>query len=185
MDISLQSDFITIRFNDLPRDDVYRYLEHINKNEGLDFKREDLENIQKLFRSDMRSMINYIQNHSRASSLLDGGSGNKHSFVNDVMINELYAKNLGAPIEEFIDYINQYRDIDNTHILKQYINYLVDLCICCEKDAKGDKGNKGDKGELIEELKNIYFNANNNQVVNMKHSNYWQYIYYLVLANWD
>ena len=185
LDSSLVSDFITIRFNDLPRDDVYRYLEHINKNEGLDFKREDLENIQKLFRSDMRSMINYIQNHSRGCSLVDGGSDNKYSFVNDAMLQEIYAKNLGAPIEEFIDYINQYRDIDNTHILKLYINYLVDICIG-ERNGKGEKEKEGEKEEFIEELKNIYFNVNNTITdANRNHSNYWRYIYYLVLANWD
>jgi len=165
LDISLQSDFITIRFNDLPKDEVISYLEHININENLDFSKEDLENIQGLYRSDMRSMINYIQNHSH---IHHNDTTMKHPFfINDKMLNEIYIKNLQLPIEDFIEYIDQFQHMDNTLILKNYINYIVDLCI---------NQNTNDIMDLLEELKIIYFNINNQS------NNYWFHIYYLVIS---
>ena len=194
LDISLQSDFITIRFNDLPKEEVISYLNYINVNEKLDFSKEDLENIQGSYRSDMRSMINYIQNHSNiphnniphnntnTNSNLNLNSNttidtdvytfNRHFFINDKMLNDIYIKNLQLSIKEFIEYINKFQHIDNTIILKNYINFLVDICI-----NKNDSNNIINIMDIIEELKIIYCNINSN-IESI--TNYWFHIYYLV-----
>lgn len=61
IDRSLQEEFITFRFNQLPKDNIICFLSKIVKNEKLKIRREKLEAIQYYFDSDIRSMINYIQ----------------------------------------------------------------------------------------------------------------------------
>ena len=60
---SLIDEFIVIRFNKLPEDDIINFLDNINKNENLKMSRQVILNIQKFYNSDIRSMINYMQNH--------------------------------------------------------------------------------------------------------------------------
>ena len=61
IDESLQNEFMRLRFNQLPKNDIINFLSIINKNENLNISSSMLEEIQKLYNSDIRSMINYIQ----------------------------------------------------------------------------------------------------------------------------
>jgi DNA polymerase III delta prime subunit len=67
---SLQEEFITFRFNQLPKESIILFLDSIVKKENLKITRQNIENIQSYFGSDIRSMINYIQvNHDNIKNI--------------------------------------------------------------------------------------------------------------------
>lgn len=61
IDESLQTEFVRMRFNQLPQADIFAFLCKIRDNEQLKLSDENLIAIQQQFHSDIRSMINYIQ----------------------------------------------------------------------------------------------------------------------------
>ncbi len=61
IDESLQTEFVRMRFNQLPQADIFAFLCKIRDNEQLQLSDENLVAIQQQFHSDIRSMINYIQ----------------------------------------------------------------------------------------------------------------------------
>jgi replication factor C subunit 3/5 len=65
IDTALQNEFIRLRFCQLPKKDTYHFLEKIIKAEKLNIKSKQIKSIQLRFKSDIRSMINYLQsNHN-------------------------------------------------------------------------------------------------------------------------
>jgi len=65
IDTALQNEFIRLRFCQLPKTDTYNFLEKIIKAEKLNIKSKQIKSIQIRFKSDIRSMINYLQsNHN-------------------------------------------------------------------------------------------------------------------------
>ena len=65
IDTALQNEFIRLRFCQLPKKDTYIFLEKIIKAEKLNIKDKQIKSIQLRFKSDIRSMINYLQsNHN-------------------------------------------------------------------------------------------------------------------------
>lgn len=64
IDDGLQTEFLKIRFNNLPQLDIGRFLKNIVVSEQLTLTDSNISAIQKLYGSDIRSMINFIQcNH--------------------------------------------------------------------------------------------------------------------------
>jgi len=61
IDESLKTEFICIRFNQLPTEYICNFLTNIVEKEGLKLKQTTIEAIRKMYGSDIRSMINYIQ----------------------------------------------------------------------------------------------------------------------------
>jgi replication factor C subunit 3/5 len=58
---SLQNEFICIRFNQLPKEDIFQFIRNISDNEHLNLTEELIQTIQTTYESDIRSMINFIQ----------------------------------------------------------------------------------------------------------------------------
>ncbi len=109
IDESLQNIFMRLRFNELPKDNIINFLLKINNNEKLNHTFEELENIQKLYNSDMRSMINYIQANQN--------NNNKKNIINNNIWKEL--------IQKIINNIN----VNNFKIElnKLSINYQIEM----------------------------------------------------------
>ena len=61
IDESLKNEFICIRFNQLPSEYICNFLQNIVVKEGISLKPSTIESIQKMYGSDIRSMINFIQ----------------------------------------------------------------------------------------------------------------------------
>ena len=61
IDNSLQNEFVKLRFNQLPKCKIINFLNIINKFEKLNLKNDQINDIQINFKSDIRSMINYMQ----------------------------------------------------------------------------------------------------------------------------
>ena len=74
IDCSLQNEFVKLRFNQLPYQEIIKFLKIINENENLKLSDQQIEDIQFNFKSDIRSMINYMQS-------------NQHIFLSTKVIN--------------------------------------------------------------------------------------------------
>lgn len=57
----LKNEFTCIRFNQLPRQDIYKFIKIISVNENLNMSERSIDMIQLMYQSDIRSMINFIQ----------------------------------------------------------------------------------------------------------------------------
>jgi DNA polymerase III delta prime subunit len=63
IDEGLQNEFLRLRFNQLPEKDIIQFLNNISISENLYFNEKSLYLIQKLYKSDIRSMINFMQSN--------------------------------------------------------------------------------------------------------------------------
>lgn len=63
IDKSLQEQFIHFRFNQLPKQEIYNFLQTIITTENLKISKKKLMSIINDYDSDIRSMINYIQSN--------------------------------------------------------------------------------------------------------------------------
>ena len=61
VDDSLQNEFICVRFNQLPRDEIYKFIDNISIKENLNLNKDTINAIQNIYNSDIRSIINFIQ----------------------------------------------------------------------------------------------------------------------------
>jgi len=136
IDESLKNEFICIRFNQLPRCDIHRFIKTICEKEDVRIKESDIDIIQELYQSDIRSMINFIQlNQTRSSS-----SSSSSSYSADVMdkciintdvFKELYRRlsannsDGSSPTIEYIHHISIQYNTDKKSILKKYLKYMI------------------------------------------------------------
>lgn len=120
IDISLQNEFIKLRFNQLPKQKIVNFLSIININEKLNLSQQQLIDIQKNYKSDIRSMINHIQS-------------NQNIFVNTKVLNNIIFTEITGIIKQknYKLYINKLYEIsleyniDIRTIIKDYCIYLV------------------------------------------------------------
>ena len=63
IDESLKKEFIRLKFNQLPCDKIYNFIKNIVDKENLNLSENEIVLIQKLFGSDIRSMINFLQSN--------------------------------------------------------------------------------------------------------------------------
>ena len=61
IELSLQHEFVCIRFNQLPTSKICEFIKDICEKENLDISDQNINTIQNLHKSDIRSMINFIQ----------------------------------------------------------------------------------------------------------------------------
>ena len=126
IDEGLQNEFIRLRFNQLPEDKIIAYLENISIAEGLNISNRSLYSIQKLFKSDLRSMINFIQlnqnvnNDTIEINIIDNSIWEE---LTNLIKNETSEFN-----EETINFINNISikfNIDKKKIIKDYLNFII------------------------------------------------------------
>ncbi len=80
---SLQNEFICIRFNQLPKKDIFKFIKNISDNENLNLNEEIIETIQETYDSDIRSMINFIQLNQNFKN---------NDWINQIMNNSILEK---------------------------------------------------------------------------------------------
>jgi replication factor C subunit 3/5 len=122
IDESLKNEFICIRFNQLPKPDIYKFIKNIAVNENLDISDPTIEKIQQIYNSDIRSIINFIQLHQNIK-IWD------MNIITDAVWENLYellgstTSNVG--IIEYINNISLQYNMDKKNILKSYYNYII------------------------------------------------------------
>jgi DNA polymerase III delta prime subunit len=139
IDEGLQNEFIRLRFNQLPKNDIINFLRNICVMEKLNINDESLENIQKLFKSDLRSMINFLQsnqyiikiNNEDDKSTPDNRN-NELKLLNiiehkewEIILTKLKTKETHETIEKYIRLISNKYNIDKKNIIKDFINYII------------------------------------------------------------
>jgi DNA polymerase III delta prime subunit len=134
IDEGLQNEFMRLRFNQLPKPEIIRFLRNISKTENLIISEKSLELIQKLYKSDIRSMINFIQSKQDVFKIENIKKGkvplNEFEFIIDDNIWEtittmIASKQSIVNIETFIHNISINYNIDKKNIIKDYINYII------------------------------------------------------------
>ena len=61
IEASLKNEFLCIRFNQLPKQEIFSFVNTICEKEGLNIENDIIENIQHTYQSDIRSIINFLQ----------------------------------------------------------------------------------------------------------------------------
>jgi len=128
IDEGLQNEFIRLRFNQLPRDKIIHFLKNICVSEKLNINDDSIENIQKLFKSDIRSMINFIQTNQDIVKI----NNEKFNFINiieckewEIIIEKIKSKEKLEEISSYIHLISNKYNIDKKNIIKDFINYII------------------------------------------------------------
>jgi len=117
IDESIQHEFITVRFNQLPEKDILHFIRIICQKENIHIDDSTIRTIRRMFCSDIRSMINYLQS-------------NHHLLENSKEMDDDWATklhNLREPedIKRFICNVQQMHQMDFRQILLQYSHFLI------------------------------------------------------------
>lgn len=123
IDESLQNEFICIRFNQLPKKDIHHFIQTIAEKEGIVINNQIIETLQKMYKSDIRSMINYIQLNQ---NILLCDKYIIHQEVWEKLHNYMY--NIHIKNDEIYNFINEISiqyNIDKINILQSYFNYII------------------------------------------------------------
>jgi len=120
IDEALQNEFVRLRFNQLPENEIIHFLNIINEKENLNYNTDTIQLIQKLFNSDIRSMINYMQSNEQIIH-------NKKIIQSDLWDNittNMKEQSLKYNIEFITKVSNEY-NVEKKNIIKNYLNYII------------------------------------------------------------
>jgi replication factor C subunit 3/5 len=123
IDEGLQNEFICLRFNQLPKDDIIKFLRNISVSEKLNITEKSLTCIQKLYKSDIRSMINFMQSNQNIVNIEE-----EYNIIeNDVwekFITVLQGENIQDK-KKFTDDMSKKYNIDKKNIIKDFLNFII------------------------------------------------------------
>ncbi len=126
LDDSLNNEFICIRFNQLPADRICNYIQTIILKENIKLSYENIQNIQKLYNSDIRSMINFIQlNKNMLSDKPYILSTEIWDNIHRILLNHDQKENVYNIINEYVHELSILYNIDKPSILIKYFNYVI------------------------------------------------------------
>ena len=121
IDETLQNEFIKLRFNMLPTKNILHFLKNIVKNENLTISDKQLKNIQLFYKSDIRSMINFLQlnysTNTKSVKIMDNN-------VWDKLYNKFKEKKINNIMTLLHNLTIEY-NIDKKHAINQFINYII------------------------------------------------------------
>jgi len=123
IDESLKNEFICIRFNQLPKQDIYKFIKNITISENLNLSDDVIDSIQNNFNSDIRSMINFIQLNQNVTIW-------ETNIISNLIWEKIYEllcinKENNKDIIEYIHNISIQYNIDKKNIIKNFFNYII------------------------------------------------------------
>jgi replication factor C subunit 3/5 len=122
IDEGLQNEFLRLRFNQLPEKDIIRFLNHISKSENLGLNDKSLGLIQRLYRSDIRSMINFMQSNQ---NIKDYEFNIIDESIWENLLTQLKMDNTLENLVGFVNTICSKYNIDKKNIIKDFLNYII------------------------------------------------------------
>jgi replication factor C subunit 3/5 len=131
IDEGLQNEFLRLRFNQLPESDIVGFLANIVKKEKLNFTDESLYLIQRLYKSDIRSMINFMQSNQNILNT-------NFNVIDDstwLFLFKIFQTSEIEKIKIYLKEISEKYNIDKKNIIKYFINYVIrqkSYAISCE-----------------------------------------------------
>ena len=119
IDETLQNDLLRLRFNKLPKPNIIVFLDKICKSENINISTSNLNSIQQMYKSDIRSMINYIQtNENNITHILD-------STIWDDFIEIIKSTNDYKLISIHFNKISEKYNMVVKNIIKDFLNYII------------------------------------------------------------
>jgi DNA polymerase III delta prime subunit len=122
IDEGLQNEFLRLRFNQLPETDIIHFLTNIAESEKLNINQQSISLIQRLYRSDIRSMINFMQSNQNIQT-------DEFNIIDTDVWNKLYLLiSNGESIESLVREINimsSKYNMDKKNIIKDFLNYII------------------------------------------------------------
>jgi len=133
IDEGLQNEFLRLRFNQLPKQDILNFLKNISKTENLNIDEKSLDCIQNLYKSDIRSMINFMQSNQDMFKTNNFKNNNTHNNLQfNIIDNDIWELLSNKLKKEKIESLNIYintisikYNIDKKNIIKDYLNYII------------------------------------------------------------
>ena len=117
----LKNEFICIRFNQLPKDDIHRFIKNIATNEELTLSDAVFDTIQTTYNSDIRSMINFIQLNQNKVDWDD-------SIITNTVWDDMHELFVSHNFNDALEYVHntsiQYNS-DKKTLIKNYFDYII------------------------------------------------------------
>jgi len=127
IDEGLQNEFLRLRFNQLPDKDIIEFLNYISISEKLNLSLDVLSSIQKLYKSDIRSMINFIQSNQNMKNdtlkIIDNE-------IWTTLLSMIASREKMEKISQHIHTISLIYNIDKKNIIKDFLNYIIKYHAC-------------------------------------------------------
>lgn len=124
IDEPLKNEFICVRFNQLPVNDIISFMKNIVEKEKICIAEESIYTIQSMYKSDIRSMINFLQLNQNFKLK----EWNKN-ILNPTILNNLH--NMFCNKSKQIDILNKIYEIskayniDKKHLILCYFNHII------------------------------------------------------------
>lgn len=125
IDEGLQTEFFKLKFNRLPEKDIIHFLNHISVSENLNLSEQTLHLIQQLYKSDIRSMINFIQSNQNMDD-------NNINIIDNNTWEALYKQikdtnntNNVSELSLYVTNMSKQYNIDKKNIIKDLFNYII------------------------------------------------------------
>ena len=162
IDEGLQNEFIRLRFNQLPQNEIICFLSNISESENLNLNDKSLSSIQKLYKSDIRSMINFMQSNQDIVKLKNTESEEIFSIIdNNVWENLILKIKQREKLEKINCYVQEisYKyNIDKKNIIKDFFNFII-------------RNNKIDlTSSFLNFVENVMHTQNQNVNININYS---------------
>jgi len=147
IDSSLKHEFITVRFNQLPKSDIRGFIRMIAKKETIHINDSSIDIIQEMYNSDIRSMINFLQ-LNQSFQLCEWNSNIISNAILDEMHLKIGSNYTNKELLQYIHNISAQYNIDKNKILLLYFNHIIRTKIECVTN------------EILTIVKNIVHNTN-------------------------
>jgi len=123
IDDGLQNEFLKLRFNQLPQSEIIAFLKKIAQNEKLAISEKNLKSVQKLYRSDIRSMVNFMQTNQHM------GTTDQDEIITESVWDNICSKLIGnddmKDIVSFVHQLSIQYNIDIKNIITDFLNYII------------------------------------------------------------
>jgi replication factor C subunit 3/5 len=162
IDEGLQNEFIRLRFNQLPQNEIIKFLSHISESENLNLNTDALSSIQKLYKSDIRSMINFMQSNQDIVKLKNNESGELFSIIDnnvwETLILKIKQREKLEKVNYYVQEISNKYNIDKKNIIKDFFNFII-------RNNKIDLTN-----DFLNFVENVMHTQNQNVNININYS---------------
>lgn len=126
IDEGLQNEFIRLRFNQLPTTEMINFLNNISISENLNMSNHSLNCIQRLYKSDIRSMVNFMQSNQ---DLIKDNKDMCFNIIDETvwteLIHKISSKDKITDIAAYVYDISTRYNVDKKNIIKDFINYII------------------------------------------------------------
>ena len=122
IDDGLQNEFLKLRFNQLPEPKIIEFLTKIVECEQIELSPHSITLIQQLYKSDVRSMINFIQSNQNIKE--SDFNIISHDVWGQLFINFKEKSTLPELISH-INNISALYNIDKKNIIKDFLNHII------------------------------------------------------------